>query len=109
LKPALQLLVGRSFDHLGQGFKDLVLRVVNVLQRVQEQIVHLPDVFREQSDCEPPFFNPACAGVVGMLPKRLGFAAVPLDGARGSARSCRAHATTFFNHDGPSKTRSEAH
>ncbi len=40
----LQLGIGRLADHLGQGLQDLVFSVVNVLQRVDEQIVERLDV-----------------------------------------------------------------
>jgi hypothetical protein len=53
LQALLQLGVARVLDHIGQGFNDLVLGVVDVLQRVQEQVVHCLDVFPEQSHGDP--------------------------------------------------------
>jgi hypothetical protein len=53
LQALLELGILRVLDHVGQGFNDLVLGIVDVLQRVQEQVVHRLDVFAEQSHGDP--------------------------------------------------------
>jgi hypothetical protein len=49
LQRLLELRIVRLLDHLGQRFGDLLLRVINVAQRVHEQIVHALDVLAEQA------------------------------------------------------------
>ena len=44
-----QIAVGRLIDHLRQRLGDLLLGVIDVLQTVQQQVVHRLDVFRKQS------------------------------------------------------------
>jgi hypothetical protein len=44
-----QVPVGGLIDHFGQGFHDLIFGVVNILQAVQEKIVHRLDVFAEEA------------------------------------------------------------
>ena len=44
LEGLLQLRIGRFLDHLGQRFRDLLLGVVDVLQRMDEEIVECLDV-----------------------------------------------------------------
>ena len=48
-KPCLSCAIGRLLDHVGQRLHDLVLGVVDVLQRVDEQIVHRLDVLGEEA------------------------------------------------------------
>ena len=45
LQALLELGLGRILDHFGQGFHDLVFGVVDVLQRMGEQVIHRLDVF----------------------------------------------------------------
>jgi hypothetical protein len=45
LKTLLELRVVRFVDHLRQPLHDLFLRVVDVAQRVHEQVVHCGDIF----------------------------------------------------------------
>jgi hypothetical protein len=40
-----KVAVGRLVDHLGQCFGDLLLGVIDVLQPMQQQLVHRFDVF----------------------------------------------------------------
>ena len=49
LKPGDQVAVGRFFDHLGQRFNDLLLGVVDVLQTMDQQVLHGFDVLGEDS------------------------------------------------------------
>ena len=49
LEALLELRVARLLDHVGQRLHDLVLGVVDVAQRMHEQVVHGLDVFREQA------------------------------------------------------------
>jgi hypothetical protein len=44
-----QFPIGRLFHHVRQRFENLLLGVVDVLQDVDEQLIHRLDVFREQS------------------------------------------------------------
>ena len=55
LEALLELRIGGLLDHVGQGFHDLVFGVVDVLQRVNEQIVHRLDVCGEQAHGVIPF------------------------------------------------------
>ena len=49
LKVLFELRIARFVDHLRQRLHDLFLRVVDVAQRVDEQVVHCFDVFREEA------------------------------------------------------------
>jgi hypothetical protein len=44
-----QIAVGRLVDHLGKRLHDLVLGVEDVLQAMQEQVVHRGDVLAEEA------------------------------------------------------------
>ena len=44
LEGLLELRIARFLDHLRQRLRDLLLRVVDVLQRVDEQVVECLDV-----------------------------------------------------------------
>src|SRR5690606_9862509 len=44
LKGALQLSIRRLLDHVRQRFLDLLLGVIDVLQRMNEQVLHRLDV-----------------------------------------------------------------
>jgi hypothetical protein len=45
----LELMVGDLFDHLGKCLGDLLFRVVDVLEGVNEEIVQVLDRLREQT------------------------------------------------------------
>ena len=49
LEGRAEIAAGRLLDHVGQGFQDLLFRVVDVLQDVQEQVVHGLDVFGKEA------------------------------------------------------------
>jgi hypothetical protein len=49
-----KLAVRRLVDQLRQGLNNLILGVINVLQGVQEQVVHRFDVFAEQPHVTTP-------------------------------------------------------
>src|SRR5262249_49111257 len=49
LEIVLELRITCFLDHLGQRLHDLLFRVIDVAQRVQEQIIHCLDVFREEA------------------------------------------------------------
>ena len=49
LEILLELRIACLLDHLWQGLHDLLLGVIDVAQRVHEQIVHGFDVFREEA------------------------------------------------------------
>jgi hypothetical protein len=56
-KALFKLLIGRFFRHLRQGLHELFLGVIDVLQLMDEQVVHGLDVFGEESHCRPPSFG----------------------------------------------------
>ena len=49
LEAGLQLRVGRLLDHLRQRLLDLLLGVVDVAQRVHEEVVQRLDVLRKEA------------------------------------------------------------
>jgi NTP pyrophosphatase (non-canonical NTP hydrolase) len=49
LEAAREIAVGRLVDHLGQRLGDLLFGVIDVLQLMEEQIVHRLDVLAEDS------------------------------------------------------------
>ena len=49
LQPRDQVAVGRLLDHLGQRFNDLLLGVIDVLQTVDQQVLHRFYVLGEES------------------------------------------------------------
>ena len=53
LEALLQLRIACRLDHLGQRFHDLVLGVIDVLQGVQEEIIHRFDIFAKESMVVP--------------------------------------------------------
>jgi hypothetical protein len=55
LKALFELRIARFVDHLGQRLHDLLFGVVDVAQRVHEQVVHRLDVFREEAHDVHPF------------------------------------------------------
>ena len=55
LKALLELRIARFVDHFGQRLHDLFFGVVDVAQRVHEQVVHCLDVFREEAHDVHPF------------------------------------------------------
>src|SRR5262249_2078123 len=58
LEALLELLIVSVVDHFRQRFHDLFFSIVDVSQRVHEQIVHVLDVLREQThDCHFPYFD----------------------------------------------------
>jgi hypothetical protein len=53
-----QFPVGRLLDHVRQRFHDLIFGVVDVLQDVQEKVIHRFDVFGKQThDALPNFIR----------------------------------------------------
>src|SRR4051794_9732780 len=44
-----EIAIRRFLDHLGQRFRNLLLRVIDVLEAVKEQVLHGFDVLSEQS------------------------------------------------------------
>jgi hypothetical protein len=44
-----QLTIGRLLDHVGKRLLDLFLGVVDILQRVDEQVVEILDVLRKET------------------------------------------------------------
>jgi hypothetical protein len=42
-------VAGRLFDHLGQGFNDLLFGVVDVLQTMDQQVLHRFNILGEDS------------------------------------------------------------
>jgi hypothetical protein len=52
-KGSRQVAVGRFFDHVGERLQYQLFGIVDVLQHVQEQIVHRLDVFRKQTHGAP--------------------------------------------------------
>jgi hypothetical protein len=52
LEALLELRVGCLVDHLGQCLGDLTLGVVDVLERMDEEVVQALDVTREQAHGE---------------------------------------------------------
>ena len=66
LETALELRVGCFVDHLRQRLHDLLFRVVDVAQRVREQVVHCLDVFRKEAHrCLLSFRLSCCGGCEG--------------------------------------------
>jgi hypothetical protein len=53
-QPLAQIAVRGLLDQFGKRFNDLVLGVVDVLQAVEEQVVHRLDVFAEEAHVRRP-------------------------------------------------------
>jgi hypothetical protein len=49
-----EVAVGRFVDQFGEGFDDLVFGIINILQAVQEKIVHCLNVFAEKAHDSTP-------------------------------------------------------
>src|SRR5262249_6839626 len=54
IKPLLELRVRRLLDHDRQRLRDLIFGVVNILQRVQEEVVKVLDIVRKQTHGRAP-------------------------------------------------------
>jgi len=54
LETCREVTVSCQVDHFRQNLCDLLLRIINVLQAVQEQVIHGFDVFRENAHSTPP-------------------------------------------------------
>ena len=52
-----ELAIGRLLDHGGERFHDLLLGVINVLKRMEEEILHRFDVLGEESHLSSPAGN----------------------------------------------------
>jgi hypothetical protein len=49
LQALREVAVGCLVDHLGKRLGNLLFRIVNVVQAVQQQVIHALDVFRKKS------------------------------------------------------------
>src|SRR3569623_1730649 len=49
LEARYQIAIGRFLDHLRKRLGDLLLRVIDVLQLMQQQVIHCFDVFGENA------------------------------------------------------------
>ena len=54
-QPLAEVPVACLFDQLGQRFDDLIFRIIDVFEPVQQQIIHCLDVFPEQSHDALPY------------------------------------------------------
>ena len=55
LEGLLELRIPRLIDHIRQRLQDLFFRIVDVAQRVHEQIIHGLYVFGEEAHCVRPY------------------------------------------------------
>jgi hypothetical protein len=67
----LELRITRFIDHLGQRLHDLFFGVVDVAQRVHEQIVHRLDVFREEAHGGSSFLYLGAKGAISFVQTAL--------------------------------------
>jgi hypothetical protein len=71
LEALFELRIAGFFDHVGQRFHDLILGVINILQGVYEQVVHIFDVFGEEAHCYCPCTSRRISRVEGTGRRRV--------------------------------------
>jgi hypothetical protein len=74
LQPLREIAVGGLLNQFGQRLNDLILGVVNVLQSMQQEVVHCLDVFAEEAHSDIPWkgddFAKTFDGTVGSLKRQ---------------------------------------